>query len=344
MAYDTEDLKNADFQPEERKQDHIELAFASATEAAIKDGRFSYEPMLSAHSSVLKPIQFLDKTFNAPFWVSSMTGGTEKAGSINKNLAIVAGAVGFGMGLGSCRSLLYSNEFLKDFHVRKFLGDDVPLFANLGIAQVEQLLEKNNVQLIRDVVNKVSADGLIVHVNPLQEWLQPKGDRFIHAPIDTIRRLLDLVEFPVIVKEVGQGMGKESLRQLLCLPLAAIEFAAFGGTNFARLELMRGSKEKMESGSPLSSIGHTALEMIRFIDELSNEPDSKLLCKQFIISGGVKNFLDGYYLMNQLVFPSVIGQASTMLKYAQISEESLHNFVQDQINGLIFANTYLKIK
>ena len=344
MAHDIEDLKKADFQPEGRKQDHIELAFASATEAALNDDRFCYEPMLSAHASELEPLQFLGATFKAPFWVSSMTGGTEKAAIINKNLAKVAGRVGFGMGLGSCRSLLYSSEHLKDFDVRKFLGNDQPLFANLGIAQVEQLLDNNKVQLIKDVVNKVSADGLIIHVNPLQEWLQPKGDRFVNAPIETIKKLIDLVDFPVIVKEVGQGIGKESLRQLLKLPLAAIEFAAFGGTNFARLELMRGSETKRISGSPLAAIGHTAFEMAGYINQLAREMDDPILCKQFIISGGIKNFLDGYYLMGQLQFPAVMGQASSMLKYAQISEESLLEFVEDQIAGLIFARTYLKIK
>ena len=344
MPHDTNDLKNSDFQPEGRKQDHIELAFASATEAAMNDDRFSYEPMLSAHLSALEPTEFLGKTFNAPFWVSSMTGGTEKASKINKNLATVAGRFGFGMGLGSCRSLLYSNEHLADFDVRKYLGDKMPLYANLGIAQVEQLIANGNVQVIKDLVKKVSADGLIVHVNPLQEWLQPSGDRFTTSPIETIKQLLEKLDLPVIVKEVGQGMGMKSMEELLKLPLEAIEFAAFGGTNFAKLELMRGSKEGMEASMSLARVGHTAHEMIQYIDELEWRLKEDMLCKQFIISGGVRNFLDGYYLMEQLPYPCVIGQASTMLKYAQESEEALSNFVQQQINGLLFAKAFLKIK
>jgi len=344
MPHNLNDLKNADFQPEGRKQDHIELAFASSMQAALNDDRFSYEPMLAAHQDHLEPVTIFGKTFKAPFWVSSMTGGTEKASQINKNLATVAGRFGFGMGLGSCRSLLYSDEHLADFDVRKYLGDEVPLYANLGIAQVEQLVDSKNTKVIRELIKKISADGLIVHVNPLQEWLQPKGDRFKKPPIDTIKTLLDTLKYPVIVKEVGQGIGRESLECLLQLPLEGIEFAAFGGTNFAKLELMRNKEHFSESAEPLSRIGHTAVEMVGYINSASMHLKEKMLCRQFIISGGITNFLDGYFLKEKLNFPAVIGQASTMLKYAQISEEMLSAYVQSQIEGLLFANAFLKIK
>ena len=78
-----------------------------------------------------------------------------------------------GMGLGSCRTLLYTNDTLEDFNVRHLIGDDLPLFANLGIAQVEQLVESNKLYLITELLDKLQADGLIIHVNPMQEWLQP---------------------------------------------------------------------------------------------------------------------------------------------------------------------------
>ena len=121
----------------------------------------------------------------APLWVSSMTGGTDLANTINHNLAKAAGEYGFGMGLGSCRSLLTSDEYLSDFYV-KTLMPDMPLFANLGIAQCEQLITSGKTSLIKDLISKLDADGLIIHVNPFQEWLQPEGDRFNNPPIDTI--------------------------------------------------------------------------------------------------------------------------------------------------------------
>jgi isopentenyl-diphosphate Delta-isomerase len=217
---------------EHRKADHIEMAFLSQVNEVEYDNRFFYEPMLQPH-----PVKeslattFLGKNLGVPMWVSSMTGGTFAARKINTNLARACHEFRMGMGLGSCRALLDSNASMHDFDMRDIIGDDLPLFANLGISQVEQLLEVNQADKIRILVDKLRADGLIVHVNPLQEFFQPGGDRLKHAPITSIRHLLDVAGYPVIVKEVGQGMGPASLRELIRLPLAAIEFAAFGGTN-----------------------------------------------------------------------------------------------------------------
>ncbi|MCO6459973.1 MAG: isopentenyl-diphosphate delta-isomerase [Saprospiraceae bacterium] len=337
-------LDNDDLHAASRKQDHIDLAFRSATSAALNDDRFDYEPMMATHSSTLPPVSIFGKEFKLPLWVSSMTGGTEKAGLINRNLATVAGKYGFGIGLGSCRSLLYSDEYLRDFAVRKYLGDDALLYANLGIAQVQQLIDEGKTGMIRQLLSKLEADGLLIHVNPLQEWLQPEGDRFHAPPIRTIQHLLNLADYKIIVKEVGQGMGPESLEALLRLPLEGIEFAAFGGTNFAKLELMRSDQLKMEQSMALSRLGHTATDMVEIINRKGKELGEKMLCRQFIISGGVKNFLDVFYLRQKLHFDSIAGQASTMLKYAQISTEALEQYIESQKNGLLFAQSYLRIK
>ncbi|MEO6037978.1 MAG: isopentenyl-diphosphate delta-isomerase, partial [Saprospiraceae bacterium] len=154
-----------------RKQDHIELAFQSQVAAAGLDERFYYEPMLSAHpqSPALRPFSFLGKTLHSPLWVSSMTGGTALAKTINANLARACAEFGMGMGLGSCRQLLYSDDMLADFAVRDTLGTDLPLFANLGVAQIEQLFARRETERIPALLTKLRADGLIIHVNPLQE-------------------------------------------------------------------------------------------------------------------------------------------------------------------------------
>ena len=243
----------------DRKLEHIKLALESQTNLAEQDLRFNYEPMLSAHPENLDlSINFLGKTMQSPIWVSSMTGGTGVAQTINRNIARACREFGMGMGLGSCRKILFDKTYWTDFDFRDEIGDDQPFWANLGIAQIEELLASNNIHAVIDMVGELRADGLIVHVNPLQEWFQPEGNRLKQSPLQTIQQLLDQVQLKVIVKEVGQGFGPKSLRQLLALPIEAIEFGAYGGTNFAKLEMLRDDPQKLEASLPFSFVGQSA--------------------------------------------------------------------------------------
>lgn len=330
----------------DRKQDHIDLAFRADMANKGLDDRFYYEPVLSGHPQPKLDVstEFLGIKLGAPLWVSSMTGGTEKAYQINRRLATACARFGLGMGLGSCRPLLDNLERLQDFDVRPIIGPDLPLYANLGIAQIEHLLNQGRKDDISKLVHELQADGLIVHINPLQEWLQPEGDIIGDSPLDTLSRLLDVFHFPVIVKEVGQGMGPESIKAILQLPIVAFELAAHGGTNFSKLELLRSTGQQQEMYEPLARVGHTVGEMINWINKLMAEPDDNILCRQFILSGGVRDFLDGYYWMEKLQATSVYGQASGFLKYAAESQEALDQYIHSQIRGLQLAYTYLKVK
>lgn len=329
-----------------RKRDHIELAFRSQLEHGELDSRFYYEPLLAAHPEAgnLQPFSFLGKKLQVPIWVSSMTGGTEWAHTINHNLARACRDFGMGMGLGSCRSLLFGDEALKDFDVRDLMGDELPLYANLGVAQVEQLMEKNELYRVNDLLEKLRANGLIIHVNPLQEWLQPEGDRFKKLPLETLTSFLEKNTVPLIVKEVGQGFGYESLKALFQLPLQAIDFAASGGTNFAKLELLRSDEVKREILTQIAHVGHSAEEMVGFANRILEELGDQVRCRQVIISGGIKNFLDGYYLINKLNLPCVYGQASGFLKHARGDYARLYDYVKAQVEGLALAQAFLKVK
>ncbi len=329
-----------------RKKDHIEMAFNSQVNKGQLDNRFYYEPMLSGHpeTNVLPTIPFLGKKMNAPLWISSMTGGTQEAYVINHNLAKACKEFGLGMGLGSCRGLLYSDERMKDFDLRNAIGTSSPFFANLGVAQVEELFEKDALDLAIALVDKLQADGLIIHVNPFQEWLQPEGDQFKRSPLAVIQQCCAAFDFPIIVKEVGQGFGPKSLAALMQLPLAAIDFAASGGTNFALLELLRAEDNRKNHYLPLTRQGHTAEEMVTFVNDLSVTLGEKVKCKEFIISGGIKSFLDGYYLINKLNSKAVYGQASGFLKHARGSYAELQEYVAAQLEGLSLANAYLTVK
>jgi isopentenyl-diphosphate delta-isomerase len=327
----------------QRKKDHIELTFSSQVMDNNADPRFNYEPLLGDLKKVELKSEFLGTTFDHPIWISSMTGGAEKAQTININLAKLCKKYGLGMGLGSCRQLLYDDKHLDDFDMRKHIGDR-PLFANLGIAQLEMLVEGKQTCKITEIIDKLNADGLIIHVNPMQEFMQPEGDKLQHSPITTIKRILDAIPTKIIIKEVGQGMGFESLKSLLTLPIAAIETAAYGGSNFAKLELLRQKNEYAGQFSGFINVGHNAGEMVENINFLKEELKKEVLCNNIIISGGIKSFLDGYYYIEKINMSSVYGMASQFLKYALISYDVLDQFTEFHIEGLKMSKAFLRVK
>lgn len=327
-----------------RKSDHIILALQSQTHINEADSRFYYEPMISGFpDKPLNKIPFAGKELKVPIWISSMTGGHLLSGKINHNLARACKEFGMGMGLGSCRMLLNEDTYFKDFDVRSMMGDENPLFANLGIAQIEELIEKKETDVLRRLIDRLKADGLIIHVNPLQEWMQPEGNIIHNSPADTIEKLLDKIDFQLIVKEVGQGFGPQSIRRLLQLPLTAIEFGAFGGTNFAKVEIQRNTILKQELHQPFVKVGVPAEEMVDLVNDLVLNGD-KFACNQLIISGGIHSYLDGFYLTQKSLMPSIYAQASAFLKYSQGEYDDLQQFVTAQIEGYRMAQNFLTLK
>jgi isopentenyl-diphosphate delta-isomerase len=326
-----------------RKDSHLELALQSQVNAI--DARFYYEPMLAAHPNEKDEwnISIGAKTMRYPIWISSMTGGTDKTNEINKRLAMAAKKFGLGMGAGSSRIALENEAKVADFDLRPFLGNDAPYYLNFGIAQIEKSIQENSLDKIQQLVAKVNADGVIIHVNPLQEWMQPEGDKIQCTPIETIQNFIAKTTLKPIVKEVGQGFGYESMKQLLQLPLTAIEFAANGGTNFSKLELLR-NQLKSEFLMPFIHVGHSAEEMVDLSNRAKVELGSKVQCPTVIISGGIKTFLDGYYCIQKSKISAMYGQASELLIRAQQSQEALDEYIENQIEGLLLARAFLRIK
>ncbi len=328
-----------------RKDDHITLANQSRISSSEADNRFYYEPMLTSHpTKAPHPFPFLGKEMKYPIWVSSMTGGADKAKYINRNLATICKEFGFGMGLGSCRILLDNQDRWEDFNLRDIIGNTVPFYANLGIAQLEELIEKKRVKEIETLVSALKCDGIIIHINPLQEAIQPGGDRFRNAPIDTIKHFLKQTKLRVIVKEVGQGFGPKSMLELLKLPLEAIDFGALGGTNFANLEMQRRSDVGIENYQPLAKCGHTATEMLHFANTIFNKHSKEIKCQQLIISGGISNSVDGYFLTRESKIPAIFGMGSAFLTPASKGIEELRSYCENLIWSYQLAQNYLEIK
>ena len=325
---------------EKRINDHIDLTFSSRPKEQLLVDNVYYEPILSGHPKHRSRFSFLGHDFAIPLWVSSMTGGAKRAANINKNLAKACEEFKLGMGLGSCRSLLESDQRWEDFDVRKFMPTR-PLYTNFGIAQIEQLVQENKLAKIKEITERLNADGLIIHINPLQEWAQAEGDRYYEAPLVTIKKVLDRVSLPVIIKEVGQGFGPQSLAQLSYLPLAAIELAGYGGTNFTLLEQARLSGANSGKYSPKQSfghIGHRVEEMINWLNQLDS---SKMQCQNFIISGGIVDPLKGMFYKKQLKHNCVFGMASELLKYAMDDYEKLSAYLKEVDDCVQMAEVFL---
>lgn len=328
----------------QRKSDHINMAASSVPASFISDERFYYEPLLNPHPTTEITADFLGKSMRHPLWISSMTGGTAEAGVINHRLAEASAEFGLGMGLGSCRSLLRSDEFFDDFNLRPIIGQQLPFYANLGIAQIEKMLDRGESERIHELVSRLDTDGLFIHVNPTQEWLQPEGDRFKRPAIEIIEEFSQVVNgaYRLIVKEVGQGIGPKSLEKLLGMNIDGIEFAAFGGTNFATIELMRKRDGEAAHLYPLATFGHNANEMTEMINRIvSQHPE---INKQLIISGGINNFLDGYYYTEKSVLPAVYGMAGAVLKQARESKQALVDFIKAEIQGYQYAKAFLRLR
>lgn len=313
------------------------MAQSSQSSGAQRDTRFVYEPLFAAHPNSKNVRQdFAGFEFTLPLWISSMTGGAKHAQNLNTLLARACAEFKLGMGLGSCRPLLENRQSLADFDMRAHMPGR-PLFANLGIAQIEELQQEKKLESVHRMVEELRADGLIIHLNPLQEWFQPGGDLLSVSPLETITRFVETSPYPVIVKEVGHGMGPQSLKALMQLPLWAIEFGAFGGTNFSLLEARRAGTSTSDG---LITVGHTAREMVGFVRSLMASGES-FKCQRFIISGGVKDSLDGFHLSAQLP-GSLFGMAQGVLAHAQNGEAALHKYLENELKQFSMAQAYLR--
>ncbi len=322
----------------DRKSDHLELAQKSQARGLPQSLNVDYEPLFGRHpdpAALLSAFNFLGKTMKLPLWVSSMTGGTQEARALNGVLARACARFGLGMGLGSCRSVLESDEYFEDFNLRPLLGNDVPFFANIGLAQLDELAQRGEFKRLEELVRALDTDGVIVHLNPLQEWFQPEGDRFARSAFEVLTEYLRAVNYPVIVKEVGQGMGPRSLRALCELGVSAIEFGAYGGTNFSRLEVLR------RSGTPehwhdFCHVGHSAEEMLTNLLQISDDHELPAL----IISGGIRGGLQGASLLARAPKGSVLGLAMPFLEQAQKGEASLSEFIISWGEALAMGREY----
>ncbi|MFD1422377.1 type 2 isopentenyl-diphosphate Delta-isomerase [Laceyella tengchongensis] len=224
-----------------RKAEHIDIVLKrDVTGKTITTGfeeyRFRHQALPEIDfDTVSLATSFLGKQVKAPLLISSMTGGTKETGEINRRLAQAAQARGWVLGLGSMRVALESAEALETFQVRQF-APDIPILANIGAVQLNKGLQVDD---CRRLVDLIKADGLVLHLNPLQEVFQPEGDTQFSGLLQKIEHLCRKLEFPVGVKEVGWGIHGSLAKALVERGIAFIDVAGAGGTSWSQVEKYR---------------------------------------------------------------------------------------------------------
>lgn len=228
-----------------RKSDHIRINLEEDVRSGLKTGLERYRYIHQALpeidlDDIDLSLHLFGHSLQAPFLISSMTGGTPEAAAINRTLATAAQETGIAMGLGSQRAAVDHPELASTFQVRQE-APDILLFANLGAVQLNYGYGLDECQR---AVDMIEADALILHLNPLQEAVQPDGDTRFAGLLDKIETISKALPVPVIVKEVGWGFSQRAARQLVNAGVAAIDVAGAGGTSWTQVEMHRAQNER----------------------------------------------------------------------------------------------------
>jgi isopentenyl-diphosphate delta-isomerase len=225
-----------------RKEEHVQLC----TDADVRFRRkttglerydFDYVALPELNFDQLDTsCEFLGKRLTLPLLISSMTGGYDGATAINAALARVCQRRGLALGIGSMRQALESNAHAESFRIARREAPDVPLIANIGGTQ---LVQGVGIEQIERLVALIGADAVAVHLNPLQELLQPEGTPRFRGVLDAIAELVSNLSVPVIVKEVGAGISGRVAERLVEAGVRIVDVAGAGGTSWAGVELLR---------------------------------------------------------------------------------------------------------
>ncbi|MBD2306059.1 type 2 isopentenyl-diphosphate Delta-isomerase [Chroococcidiopsis sp. FACHB-1243] len=303
---------------ESRKADHLRICIEQDVQCqSVTNGleryRFTHTclPELN-RGDIDLTTTFLGKRLGAPLLISSMTGGTEQAGIINRRLAEVAQHYKIAMGVGSQRVAVEKPQVADTFAVRS-LAPDIPLFANLGAVQLNY--EYGLEQCLR-VVDILEADALILHLNPLQECIQPRGDVNFCGLLDKIEKLCMRLPVPAIAKEVGNGISGEMAQKLINAGIAAIDVAGAGGTSWAKVESERAETAMQRRlGLTFADWGIPTAECIINVRQVA--PNIPL-----IASGGLRHGLEVAKAI--ALGADLAGLAMPFLRAAADSESTLH--------------------
>jgi len=317
-----------------RKADHIRINLKENVDSTLTNGLAHFHfihqalPELSLADVDLSQTLF-GKTQRVPLLVSSMTGGTAKAAQLNRILATAAQEVGLAMGVGSQRAALKDPAAAKTFMVRQH-APDILLFANLGAVQLNY---GYGIDECCRAVEMIDADALILHLNPLQEALQPEGDVDFSGLAGRIAEISQALPVPLIVKEVGWGISLQTAQLLHAAGVDAVDVAGAGGTSWSQVEMHRiEDPYRAQTAGAFIDWGIPTAQSIRNVHSVSED-------WPVFASGGLRNGID---VAKCLALGAALGgMAGTFLKAADVSQETAIRTMQmlvDQVRIAMFAS------
>jgi isopentenyl-diphosphate delta-isomerase len=263
---------------ESRKKDHVELVLRKKAQYRKTTGFENIEfihnalPEISLEDVDLS-VDFLGKRLSYPIMITAMTGGYKDAKKINRDIAKAAQEHGLAFGVGSQRAMIEDPPLAGTFRVRD-VAPDISLLANIGAFQ----LKRYSSEQIESLVSSIEADALAVHLNPLQEVVQPEGDTDFTGVLDAIRKTCENLDVPVVVKETGAGITQTVAEQLRDAGVSYLDVAGAGGTSWSKVEYLR--------AGPVPGFDNWGIPTSECI----------MLCRgvlPLIASGGIRHGVDG---------------------------------------------------
>ncbi len=306
----------------QRKAEHIRICLESDVQfktqgSGLENYQFSHSclPELD-YQKIDLTTKLFGKELGAPILISSMTGGTPQAKEINYRLAAVAQEYKLAMGVGSQRVAIEKPDVADTFQVRK-IAPDILLLANLGAVQLNY---RYGIAECLQAVELLAADALILHLNPLQECIQPQGDTNFRGLLDRIASVCQQLPVPVVIKEVGNGISASMAQQLIAAGVSGIDVAGAGGTSWAKVESERAKTAlQRRLGETFADWGIPTSVCITTIRQIA--PTLPL-----IASGGLRNGLD---IAKAIALGAdVAGLALPFLQAANISTAAVSELVQ----------------
>jgi len=277
-------------------------------------------------------VELFGRRLAVPLLVSCMTGGTPQARDINRRLARVAQRYGMAMGLGSARALLERPELLETYDVRDE-APDIVILANLGAVQLNRGYDAAQ---CRRLVQMQRADALVLHLNPLQEALQPEGDTCFAGLLDRIARLCERSQVPIVVKEVGWGIAPGDVRALFDAGVAAIDVAGAGGTSWSEVERERiGEPWRARVARAFAGWGIPTAQCLVAAREAAPE-------QTLVASGGIRDGVDAVKAL--ALGADLVGVAGPFLRAAAAGEDEAASLACELVETLRVAMFALGVR